>query len=145
MTKAAKSRLLVFGTLSIFFVIYFIFTLVSYSVNLVQLTNEKEKLEEKYLSLQEEAEELKIEITKLHDPEYLAKFARENYLYSKEGELIIKIHETEDVLEETQQQIDNNRFVVMISFGILVLIFLYILLRSIIKKKSDKWFLFLCF
>ena len=36
MTKAAKSRLLVFGTLSIFFVIYFIFTLVSYSVNLVQ-------------------------------------------------------------------------------------------------------------
>ena len=90
------------------------------------------------MSLQEEAEELKIEITKLHDPEYLAKFARENYLYSKEGELIIKIHETEDVLEETQQQIDNNRFAVMISFGILVLIFLYILLRSIIKKKSDK-------
>ena len=142
MTKAAKSRLLVFGTLSIFLMIYFIFTLISYSVNLIQLTNEKEKLEEKYLALQEEAEELKIEITKLHDPEYLAKFARENYLYSKEGELIIKINETQDVLEDTQQQIDNNRSIVVISFGILALIFLYILLKSIIKKKSNKWFLF---
>ena len=109
MTKAAKSRLLVFGTLSIFFVIYFIFTLVSYSVNLVQLTNEKEKLEENYLSLQEEAEELKIEITKLHDPEYLAKFARENYLYSKEGELIIKIKsiDSEEVKNNIQKKIDE--------------------------------------
>ena len=120
MTKAARSRLIVFGSLSIFLVIYFIFTLISYSVNLIQLTNEKKKLEEKYLTLQEEAEELKIEITKLHDPEYLAKFARENYLYSKEG------------------QIDNNRSIVVISFGILALIFLYIVLKSIIKKKSDK-------
>lgn len=138
MTRAARSRLLVFGTLSIFFVIYFVFTLMSYTVNLVQLTKEKEKLEERYLQLQEEAEELKIEITKLHDPEYLAKFARENYLYSKEGELIIKIRETENVLDETQQEIDNNRYIVIASFGILALIFIYIFLKSIIKKKSDK-------
>lgn len=110
----------------------------SYTVNLVQLTKEKEKLEERYLQLQEEAEELKIEITKLHDPEYLAKFARENYLYSKEGELIIKIRETENVLDETQQEIDNNRYIVIASFGILALIFIYIFLKSIIKKKSDK-------
>lgn len=145
MTKAARSRLLVFGSLSIFLVIYFVFTLISYSVNLIQLTNEKEKLEARYLNLQEEAEELKIEITKLHDPEYLAKFARENYLYSKEGELIIKINETQEVLDETQKQIDNNRSIVVISFGILALIFLYIILKSIIKKKSNKWFLFLSF
>lgn len=138
MTKAARSRLLVFGSLSIFLVIYFVFTLISYSVNLIQLTNEKEKLEARYLNLQEEAEELKIEITKLHDPEYLAKFARENYLYSKEGELIIKINETQEVLDETQKQIDNNRSIVVISFGILALIFLYIILKSIIKKKSNK-------
>ena len=28
---------------------------------------------------------------KLQDPEYVAKYAREKYLYSKDGELIIKI------------------------------------------------------
>ena len=34
---------------------------------------------------------MQTDVIKLQDPEYVAKYAREKYLYSKDGELIIKI------------------------------------------------------
>ena len=34
-----------------------------------------------------------IKINKLQDPEYMARYAREKYLYSKKDEIIIKIEE----------------------------------------------------
>ena len=40
-----------------------------------------------------EEEVLNDEISRLEDPEYLAKYAREKYLYSKKDEIIIKIEE----------------------------------------------------
>lgn len=54
---------------------------------------EKKLLEEKYAKLVEEEELLEKEVSKLQDPEYIAKYAREKYLYSKDGEYIIKIVE----------------------------------------------------
>lgn len=137
MTKAATARLLTFGSICIVIMAAFLFSLINYSTNLYKLTKEKEKLESQYLTLQEEAEDLKIEITKLQDPEYLAKYARENYLYSKEGELIIKINDTKNTIDDTQAQIESNQSVITISIGIIVLIFMYIFIRSIKKKKSD--------
>ena len=38
-------------------------------------------------------EELETNVKKLEDPEYLARYAREKYFYSKEGELILRIPE----------------------------------------------------
>ena len=137
MTKAARTRLTVFGTLSLIVIIAFFVSLIKYSASLYQLNKEKISLEERYLSLQEDAEDLKIEITKLQDPEYLAKFARENYLYSKEGELIIKINDTKDELDKTQIQIENNQSIIVVCVAIIILIFVYISLKSIQKKKSE--------
>jgi cell division protein DivIC len=44
-----------------------------------------------YSASLDKEEELKDEINKLKDPEYMARYAREKYLYSKDGELIIRI------------------------------------------------------
>ena len=41
--------------------------------------------------LLEEEESLKSEVTKLHDPEYIARYARENQMYTKDGEIILRI------------------------------------------------------
>lgn len=54
---------------------------------------EKRDLEKKYASLIEEEKVLEKEVNKLQDPEYIAKYAREKYLYSADGEYIIKIVE----------------------------------------------------
>lgn len=44
-----------------------------------------------YADLLEEEESLNSEVTKLHDSEYIARYAREKYMYSLPGEYIIKI------------------------------------------------------
>lgn len=58
-----------------------------------QQINEKNKLkqdlENKYQTVVETGENLEGKIVRLQDPEYSAKYAREKYLYSKPGELII--------------------------------------------------------
>ena len=41
----------------------------------------------------EDEEDLKDEINRLQDPEYMARYAREKYLYSKKDEIIIKIED----------------------------------------------------
>lgn len=52
--------------------------------------NELKKELDNQLSLEQEYQS---QITKLQDPEYIAKYAREKYLYSKKGEIIIRIED----------------------------------------------------
>ena len=58
--------------------------------------NEASKLEVQLADLKDNEEKLESEINRLQDPEYLARYAREKYFYSKENELIIRIPEKED-------------------------------------------------
>ena len=59
------------------------------------LTNEKEKtiLMNEYEALLKAEDDLNSEITKMQDPEYIAKYAREKYGYSKNDEVIIKVED----------------------------------------------------
>ncbi len=51
----------------------------------------KKDLEDKYNQLVDTEDELNDEVNKLQDPEYVAKYAREKYLYTKDGEIIIDV------------------------------------------------------
>lgn len=52
---------------------------------------EAEELSIRLESLLEEEASLQSEVTKLEDDDYFARYAREKYLYSKQGELILRI------------------------------------------------------
>lgn len=52
---------------------------------------ETKELEKKYDLLLEEEAALNGEVVKLQDPNYIARYAREKYLYSKDGETILRI------------------------------------------------------
>lgn len=94
MKKNAK-RLLVFGFFS-FVIIAFVLVSVLKIVNqIVDKYKEASILENRIVALQEEEDNLNNEIKKLQDSDYLARYAREKYFYSKNGELIIRIP-TED-------------------------------------------------
>lgn len=57
----------------------------------------KEHLEAKYNALVEKEETLEGEVVKLQDPEYVAKYAREKYLYTaSDGELIIDLSDNKE-------------------------------------------------
>ena len=52
---------------------------------------EKERLESVYTSLLTDEANLEDDVKKLQDPEYVAKYAREKYLYTKDGEYVIDL------------------------------------------------------
>lgn len=90
-TKKDKRRLTVLFCVFVPLLVLFISNMFSYWSSIFSNIKEKHELEEIYMSILEEEELLKSEIEKLQDQEYVARYAREKYLYSKEGELIIKI------------------------------------------------------
>ena len=130
-----RGRLIILGPICVFLMLWFVYTMFSYTTSLYKLQQQKKQLEAEYLNLQEVADDLKTEITKLQDPEYLAKYAREHYSYSKEGELIIKIHEQQQEMAVQEDSVEWNQKMVRISLAVIGLIFLYIIIRSTKKKK----------
>ena len=52
---------------------------------------EKEFYTQELSKLKEEEEYLNMEVEKLKDPDYVARYAREQFLYSKDGEFNIRI------------------------------------------------------
>lgn len=93
--KAKKQafRLLVFGAVCLFIIGGILTSLTKVWINIYDKYKEKKELEEKILALKEEEEKLTIDVERLQDPEYVARFLREKYFYSKSGEYIIRIPE----------------------------------------------------
>lgn len=63
---------------------------------IMEINEEKQLLTNKLASLQSEENVLNSDIKKLKDPEYVARYAREKYLYSKDGEIIIRIPDSKN-------------------------------------------------
>lgn len=93
--KKLRRRMLFLGLTSIIIIVAVSFTIGKYWINIFEKYQEKKKLDEELVSLKEKEKELELDAKKLQDSEYIARYAREKYLYSKEGEFIIKIPEDE--------------------------------------------------
>ena len=130
--KAAKRRLVFFGTLSIAIIVYFFVTLATYTMRIVELNQEKKELTAQMVTLKDDEENLKLEIQKLQDPDYIARFARENYLYSKDGEYIIKIEDKKEKKQEKDDVIEIKEEYIAIG-GIVLFLLLVLWLRH--KQK----------
>ena len=85
--------MLFLGLSSVILIFVMTFTIGRYWVEIFDKYQEKKLLEEELLSLKEKEEELKVDANKLQNPDYVARYAREKYLYSKEGEFILQIPE----------------------------------------------------
>lgn len=127
-SKKSKRRLILFGIPSVIVIIYFAVTFITYTSNYNALLKEEKALKTKLSSLLEEKKNLKGEIQKLNDPNYIVRYAKEYYLYSKDGEYVIKLDgNKEEVIKEEDD--DKTIYVVLIVLAILLsIIFL--------KKKN---------
>lgn len=99
MTKK-KSRKFRFRLLFIFILFCGIIGYLSYNLfsnvdKIMNIRKEKINLDNKLSNLKEEENNLNSDIKKLKDPDYVARYAREKYMYSKDGELIIRIPDDE--------------------------------------------------
>lgn len=128
-SKHVKRRMALLGPLSIAVFIITLYTIVSttYSINnlhqkKITLENDLKDLKKKQIILEEEVEKLK-------DPEYIAKYAREHYYYTKDGEYVIKYDEKEDKPSEKIKVNIKDYLPVGICLTSLPL-FIYILLKN---------------
>ena len=93
-TKTKRRRIMFFlGLTSIIVIVVTTFTIGKYWVEIYDKYQEKKRLEKQLISLKNKEKKLKVDANKLQDPDYIARYAREKYLYSKDGEFILKIPE----------------------------------------------------
>jgi len=93
--KKLKRRMMILGVSSLIIIVTVSVTIGKYWVTIFEKYKEKKQLETELVSLKEKEKELQLDAKKLQDSEYIARYAREKYLFSKEGEFIIKIPEDE--------------------------------------------------
>lgn len=72
---------------------YVIYSVGSVLMDVKEKESEKIKLSVELDSLKEKQEKLAMEVNKLQDEDYIARYAREKFLYSGKDEYIIRIKE----------------------------------------------------
>lgn len=137
MSKSSKRSLLFFGTISLLVIGYFLFNIFSYTYNIYILKTEEKNLQEQLNNLEHNEKILKTEIEKLKDPDYIARYARENYQYSKDGEIILELAEKEE--QNKEENTTNFDYELIIKLGIITILFiiLYVFIKSH-KIKTKK-------
>jgi len=88
-TKAIRSTFMM--PICLIAISSFLFTGFKYSFNIVDKYKEKDMLNKKLDSLKEEEQKLTVDVERLQNPEYVGRYLREKFLYSKNDEYIIKI------------------------------------------------------
>ncbi len=89
----SRRRMLFLGLTSIIVIVATTFTIGKYWIEIYDKYQEQKSLEKKLISLKNKEKKLKVDANKLQDPDYIARYAREKYLYSKDEEFILKIPE----------------------------------------------------
>ena len=134
-SKSRKRRLLVIGTASLVAFVFFCINVFNYSYKIISLTKEQNNLMAELDRLKSEKEDLDIKIKQLQDEEYIANYARENYSYSKDNEIVIKIKDTDSKIEENEKIALENASnlkklrIGVVAFSLVGLMFFVILAR----------------
>ncbi len=92
-TVKVKRRLFLQTFCLLFLIAFLVFSVFNDWTKIMQNKKQIKTLTNNYTNLLEEEESLNSEITKLQDPDYVARYAREKYMYSLPNEVIIRIPE----------------------------------------------------
>ncbi|MCI8394454.1 MAG: septum formation initiator family protein [Bacilli bacterium] len=90
-TSKMKRRLCFLACVLLLVIGVFVGTILEDWVQIVDNRNTLASLTVQYKDLLDQEESLNSEVTKLHDIDYVARYAREKYMYSLPNEIIIKI------------------------------------------------------
>lgn len=94
-SKGAKRRWLLMSLITIIILSAFSLNIYDVFSKVIIKNNEALSLKREIKRLADEEQYLKVEVEKLNDPDYVARYARERYLYSRNGEFTIRIKEAQ--------------------------------------------------
>ncbi len=89
----AKRRFLFLGIGSIAIIIVMTLSIGKYWVEIFDKYQEKNELSKELENLKEKEEQLRVDADRLQNPDYIARYAREIYLHSKDGDFTLQIPE----------------------------------------------------
>ncbi len=95
-TKKTKRRLTFLSSIILLLVGVIVASVFKDMCQVLKNKNEIAMLTDQYNTLLHQEESLQSEITKLQDSEYVARYAREKYLYSLPNEVIIKLPDAKE-------------------------------------------------
>lgn len=101
-SKKNARRILFLCTGSIILIVVLCLAVGNCWADIISKYQEKRQLEKELISLKEKEEQLKVDVKKMQDPDYVARYAREKYLYSKDGEYVIQL--PDDDKKETKKE-----------------------------------------
>ena len=90
-TIKTKSRMFIIFLFFIIIISTLIYTLIFNIYQIISLKLKMNSLEKEKIVLIEKEKVIESDIKKLQNPEYIARYAREKYFYSKDGEIILRI------------------------------------------------------
>lgn len=85
--------MLLFVPVCLCLVVVLVVTIGKYWVDIVSKYKENNELKNELILLKEKEAYLTVDVEKLQDPDYIARYAREKYLFSKDGEFILVMPE----------------------------------------------------
>ena len=91
--KKTKGRMIIFFLFFISIIGTLSFTLLNNLRQINDIRNEKKALSKEKEELLEKQASLEADIEKLSDDNYIARYAREKYFYSRPGEIILRIED----------------------------------------------------
>ena len=94
-TKKEKKRLFVISSLIVFLIVMLVHSVASDWSEIMDNNHKIKQLTEEYNDLLAEEKKLESDVTKLQDSEYVARYAKEKFLYSEEGDLILRMEDND--------------------------------------------------
>ena len=91
-TKKEKKRLFVISTVIILLIVSLISSVAGDWTKIMENKSKITSLNKKYNDLLSDEEKLVSEVTKLQDDEYILRYAKEKFMYSENGEIIIRMN-----------------------------------------------------
>lgn len=88
----------------VLFIVILISTVFNDVVQIYQNKSQTKELNARYTELLEEEASLNSEVVKLQDPDYIARYAREKFLYTKDGEKILTIIDGDEYLKKNEEK-----------------------------------------
>lgn len=91
-TKKEKKRLFVISIVIILLIVSLISSVAGDWTKIMENKSKITSLNKKYNDLLSDEEKLVSEVTKLQDDEYILRYAKEKFMYSENGEIIIRMN-----------------------------------------------------
>ncbi len=132
--KSTKHRLFILIPVTLVVITYTLTSFSYYVYKIYSLKKEEQELLNELEVLKEEEDNLQTDIEKFQNPDYLARYARENYHYSKDGELVIQTKEEKKQEKKEVEEEENSSYLIPIICSI----FLFIIIVYLFIHKTKK-------